>query len=87
MVLCLECGVELVLSGTKPRKYCSDSCKMKGYRRIRNAERIVTEKSNAPKKFRMTVMERLFYRPADRLRDGEHNFVSLPGRACYGVYG
>lgn len=29
---------------------------------------------------KMTVMERLFYRP------GQRNFVSLPGRACYGVY-
>lgn len=32
------------------------------------------------KGFRLTVMERLFYRP------GRHNFVSLPGRACHGVY-
>jgi hypothetical protein len=38
---------------------------------------------NKPK-FRLTVMERLFYRPASELRSGEHNFVSLPGRACYG---
>ena len=29
---------------------------------------------------KLTVMERLFYRP------GQRNFVSLPGRACYGVY-
>lgn len=29
---------------------------------------------------KMTAMERLFYRP------GQTNFVSLPGRACYGVY-
>jgi hypothetical protein len=29
---------------------------------------------------KMTVMDRLFYRP------GQTNFVSLPGRACYGVY-
>ena len=29
---------------------------------------------------KMTVMERLFYRP------GQRNFVSLPGRACYGVH-
>ena len=28
---------------------------------------------------KMTVMERLFY------RSGQTNFVSLPGRACYGV--
>ncbi len=28
---------------------------------------------------KMTVMERLFYRP------GQRNFVSLPGRACHGV--
>lgn len=28
---------------------------------------------------KMTVMERLFYRP------GQRNFVSLPSRACYGV--
>lgn len=34
----------------------------------------------------MTVMERLFYRPADQLKPGQYNFVSLPGRACYGVY-
>jgi hypothetical protein len=32
----------------------------------------------------MTVMERLFYRSACRLDRNEHNFVSLPGRACYG---
>ena len=31
----------------------------------------------------LTVMERLFYRPASELNPGEHNFVSLPGRACY----
>jgi len=35
---------------------------------------------------KLTVMERLFYRPADKLMPGQHNFVSLPGRACYGVY-
>ncbi len=35
---------------------------------------------------RLTVMERLFYRPANELGKGEHNFVSLPGRACYGVH-
>ena len=34
---------------------------------------------------RMTVMERLFYRPAHQLLPGETNFVSLPGRACYGI--
>ena len=34
---------------------------------------------------KMTVMERLFYRPAHLLKPGETNFVSLPGRACYGV--
>lgn len=33
----------------------------------------------------LTVMERLFYRPANKLGIGEHNFVSLPGQACYGV--
>ena len=37
-------------------------------------------------KYQMTIMERLFYRPANQLKTGEHNFVSLPGRACYGVY-
>ena len=31
---------------------------------------------------KMTVMERLFYRP----QSGQTNFMSLPGRACYGVY-
>ena len=36
-------------------------------------------------KCQMTVMERLFYRPAHLLKPGETNFVSLPGRACYGV--
>ncbi len=35
---------------------------------------------------KLTIMERLFYRPASELKSGEHNFVSLPGRACYGVY-
>lgn len=34
---------------------------------------------------KMTVMERLFYRPAHLLKPSETNFVSLPGRACYGV--
>ena len=37
-------------------------------------------------KYQMTVMERLFYRPANELKQGEHNFVSLPGRVCYGVH-
>lgn len=36
-------------------------------------------------KYKMTVMERLFYKPAHLLKPGETNFVSLPGRACYGV--
>jgi len=35
--------------------------------------------------YQMTVMERLFYRPASKLKPGETNFISLPGRACYGV--
>ncbi len=35
---------------------------------------------------KMTVMERLFYRPIVELLPGQTNFVSLPGRACYGVY-
>lgn len=35
--------------------------------------------------YQMTVMERLFYRPAHLLKPGETNFISLPGRACYGV--
>ena len=35
---------------------------------------------------KLTVMERLFYRPAKDLLPGQTNFVSLPGRACYGVY-
>lgn len=33
--------------------------------------------------YQMTVMEWLFYRSAAKLKIGEHNFVSLPGRACY----
>jgi len=33
--------------------------------------------------YQMTVMERLFYR--SKLKPGQTNFVSLPGRACYGV--
>jgi len=37
------------------------------------------------KPYQMTVMERLFYKPANLLKPGETNFVSLPGRACYGV--
>lgn len=32
---------------------------------------------------KITVMERLFYRPVGQLKPGETNFVSLPGRACY----
>lgn len=36
-------------------------------------------------KHQMTVMERLFYKPAHLLKPSETNFVSLPGRACYGV--
>lgn len=35
---------------------------------------------------KLTVTERLFYHPVSELRKGETNFVSLPGRACYGVY-
>lgn len=34
--------------------------------------------------YQMTIMEKLFYKPASQLKSGEHNFVSLPGRACYG---
>ena len=33
---------------------------------------------------KMTIMEQLFYRPV--LKPGQTNFVSLPGRACYGVH-
>ena len=39
-----------------------------------------------PTNHKMTVMERLFYRPASQLLPGQTNFVSLPGRACHGVY-
>jgi hypothetical protein len=35
---------------------------------------------------KLTIMERLFYRPAHLLKSGERNFISLPGRVCYGVY-
>lgn len=42
--------------------------------------------NEASKHVRMTVMERLFYQPAHKLNLGEHNFVSLPGCACYGIY-
>ena len=44
-----------------------------------------TPKRGKDIKYKMTVMERLFYRPAYMLKSGETNFVSLPGWACYGV--
>jgi hypothetical protein len=42
---------------------------------------IVTAKTTGG--YKMTVMERLFHKPIEQL---ETNFISLPGRACYGVY-
>ena len=48
---------------------------------IEQPSKSIASPSRPPTEYtgRMTVMERLFYRP------GEHNFVSLPGRACHGV--
>ncbi len=70
--------------------YCSPKCKQEFYRNrmtepvtLSNAKSVTVTDTPA---CRMTVMERLFYRPAHKLGKGQHNFVSLPGRPCYGVY-
>ncbi len=55
---------------------CCGECSWTG--RARATRRGEPESSGGS--HRLTVMERLFYRP------GETNFVSLPGRACYGVF-
>ncbi len=49
---------------------------------INQPTKVVVPPSRPPTEFtgKMTVMERLFYRP------GQRNFVSVPGRACHGVY-
>lgn len=97
---CNYCGLE----HNRRSRFCSDSCKMKDYRR-RNATVTVQVESvtvepkcnvtvstrymtpnESAKHVRMTVMERLFYRPAHMLISGEYNFVSKPYCACYGVY-
>ncbi len=52
---CLNCGKPLESSGTKPKKYCNDSCKMAIYRKNRNED---LEKSNAEEeKLRKVVIE------------------------------
>ena len=71
-------------------RFCGPKCKQAFYRNrmkpgvtLRDAK--VVTVTGKPKSYQMTVMERLFYRPAHLLKPGETNFVSLPGRACYGV--
>lgn len=145
MAKCMYCSEQIESIGTKPKKYCSDRCRMAYNRRTEQTNRQSkrTEQTNKvsggtcwccgkdiapilvccqecawsgkaaakragaypplltdrtpdqmeldlqtarPTNHRMTVMERLFYRPASQLLPGETNFVSLPGRACYGVY-
>ena len=74
--------------------FCSPKCKQAFYRNrmkgvtvtlTTNKETKSVTVTDKPKPYQMTVMERLFYRPAHLLKPGETNFVSLPGRACYGV--
>lgn len=146
MAKCMYCSEPVESIGTKPKKYCSDRCRMAYKRRTEETNRQSkrTEQTNritggtcwccgkaiapilvccqecawsgkatakragaypplltdrTPKKmeldiqtarptgnYRMTVMERLFYKPADQLLTGDTNFMSLRGRACYGVY-
>lgn len=93
MAKCKQCGAEYE---AKSRSlYCSPACKQTFYRnRLANVtaksvtiepepvtipKGVTSEQHPVPDKYQMTVMERLFYRP------GQRDFVSLPGRACYGA--
>lgn len=146
MAKCMYCSEPVESIGTKPKKYCSDRCRMAYKRRVEETNRKSkrTQQTNRVKggtcwccgksiepilvccqecawsgkaaakrdgaypplltnrtpnqmytdlhtlkptgNHKMTVMERLFYKPVDQLLPGETNFVSLPGRACYGVH-
>ena len=81
--LCRYCGCDLPRLQL-PRKYpgACYPCAMKAPPRLPDRDLPLYDCKDRS----MTVMERLFYQPADKLRPGEHNFVSLPGRACYGVF-
>ena len=76
---CKYCGKQLEYAILECCYKCAISRPMKP---VSPAKDGPTLSSRPPLEFtgKMTVMERLFYRP------GQTNFVSLPGRACYGVH-
>ena len=86
--LCRYCGTELPKL-QKPRCYpgacypCAIAQPSK-QQPCATAGHTVSSRPISESGHELTVMERLFYRPAHK--PGEHNFVSLPGRACYGVF-
>lgn len=93
MAKCKQCGQEYDAKGRS--LYCSSACKQTFYRNrlakvkaksvtiepkpVTIPKGVTSEQHPVPGKYQMTIMERLFYRP------GQTNFVSLPGRACYGA--
>lgn len=81
---CKYCGKQLKFSILE----CCYECALNQPSKVSPAKNGHTLSSRPALEFtgKMTVMERLFYRPVSQLKPGETNFVSLPGRACYGVY-
>jgi len=45
---CLNCGKEIVSQGTKPKKYCSDACRM-AYKRTKQTNSLANEREQTNK--------------------------------------
>jgi hypothetical protein len=86
-------SVTVTLTVTNPCKYCGkqldfailECCYKCALEQPSKASSVLASRPALEFTGKMTVMERLFYRPAHLLKPGQTNFISLPGRACYGV--
>lgn len=67
---CKQCNKELEKTNTKPRVFCSDSCRMAYHRKIPNIVKEITNKDN----------EQLV---TDNLPSTGYKFKAVPGR-CHG---
>ena len=76
---CRYCGQALPRL-SRPRQYPGACYPCAIAQPSKPRDNILSSKPTLHTTHKLTVMERLFY------RSGQHNFVSLPGRACYGVY-
>lgn len=68
---CLNCGVELIQSGTKPRQYCDNACRMA---RKRTEERKRTDEDNL-RKASMLVKETPNCRSAREYREFQKKWI------------